>query len=174
MAEPTWTMVPRSRSLGHSLQSRLHPPHAAVVGDVGRAAELVRLDVVEEREHRRHGDVDPDVDRAERLLGGGGGGLDGVRVRHVGWQDQGLAAGALHLPAGGLEAGAVASDQGEAGIGSGEAAHRRAADAARGAGDDDDFGHARITTRRPGDTAPCVRRPTIPRRSVAAAGTRAA
>ena len=52
----------------HTPERRHRPPDRAEVRDLGRAAELVGLDLRDRREDRRHRVVDPDVDRPELLL----------------------------------------------------------------------------------------------------------
>jgi hypothetical protein len=75
-------------------------------------------------------------------LRGPGDGLDGLGVGDIGGQDQRVGAGRARLAGGGLETVAVAGHEGQGHAGGGEAARRRAADAARRAGDENDLGHA--------------------------------
>src|SRR5215217_8212022 len=67
----------------HAAQRGLGAPNEAEVDDLGRAPELIGLDVPGEREDRRHRAVDPYVDRAELLLDGCRGRLYRLGIRHV-------------------------------------------------------------------------------------------
>ena len=99
-----------------------------MIRDVGRASELVRLDVEELAVDGDHGVVDPDVDRSEFGLRGGRSGLDLVGVGDVGREGECAAAELLHLPRRSLKAGLAAREQRDARAVSREAPRRRAAD----------------------------------------------
>ena len=117
----------------HPLERDLGAPHRAEIGDPGGALVLVRLDVVEEREHGGHRVVDPDVDRTQALLDRRRGGLHLVELGHVGRVGVGRAAELGDLLGGGVQPGAAARDQAHRGAVAGELAGDRAAHAARGA-----------------------------------------
>ena len=121
----------------HARERSLRPPHRSQVGDLGRPLELLRLDVLEKREHRRHRVVHPHVDRPERVLGRARRSVDGLEVRHVSRQHERLAARLLDLAARALEPVAPARDEADAHARCGETANDRAADAARRARHDD-------------------------------------
>ena len=98
----------------HAPQRGHGPIHLAEVRHLGHATELLGRDLLERREDRRHGVVDPDIDRAELFLDPVRGGLDLVGVGHVRGQHQGLAPGRFDILAGSLQAvlpGAAACDQ---------------------------------------------------------------
>ena len=139
-AEPTCTMVPRSRGSMRA-SAVLRAVHEAEVGHLGDAPELLRGDLVEGREHRGEGDVDPYVDRPECRLGGVGGLLDLVGVGDVDGEREGAPAELLDFRRGRVEPGFAAGEQGDAGAAPGEQTGGGAADAGARSGDDDGLGH---------------------------------
>ena len=112
-AEPTWTIVPRSRGCIRASAARV--PHTAPeVRDPRGALVLVRVDVIEVREHGRHRVVDPDVERPVRLLDLAGGASTCVVLGHVGLDRRRPAELPTSLAAR-LEAGAPPRDQADCG-----------------------------------------------------------
>jgi hypothetical protein len=136
-------------ALRHPFQGRARAPDHAVVGHVGRASVLVRLDVEELGVDRRHRVVDPDVDRPELALGRLRRCLDLVGLGDVCREDQRLAAAFLDLPGRRVESGLAAGEERDPRAVPGEPARGRAADSAGGAGDDDDIAH-RLDVPAPG------------------------
>jgi hypothetical protein len=139
IAEPTWTIVPRSR--GACAAAPLVCPDKAEIRDLGRSLVLLRLNVLEEREYRRHRVVDPDVDLAERLLHLPGRGVHRRGVRDVGAHHHGPAAGRFDLMPRRFERLLAAPDEPQRHIGPGEAPDDRPADALASTGHNDDFAH---------------------------------
>ncbi len=133
----------------HPLQRRHRPVDRAEVGHLGRPLELLRLHVHEGGEDGRHRVVHPDVDRAERALDRLRRGLDLRVVGHIGRQDQCLPTEPLDLPARAVQARFPSRHQANVGAPFGECVGDRPPHAARGAGDDDNFGLAVLAHRSP-------------------------
>ena len=150
--------------LRHPPQRGLRPPDHAVVGDVGGAPILVRLDVEELRIDRRHRIVDPDVDGAELALRRLRRRLDLLGVGDVGWKDEGLAAAFFDLSGRGFEPGMPAGEERDLRAVLGEPARGCAADPAGGAGDHDDVAHASRSSGGPRSQTSCVPTCREPRR----------
>ena len=125
----------------HALQGRHRAPHEAVIGDVGDAAVVVRGHLHDRREDGEHGVVDPDVDRPEARFDFARRTLDGVVIGDVERQHHRFAAVGFDLALRGFESVAPARDERDSCFPFPECARRGAADAGRGAGDDDDFAH---------------------------------
>ena len=163
-AEPTCTIMPRSRGT-HAPQRGLGAVHGAEVGHLGHAQELLGRHVADLGEDRGHRDVDPDVDRAELGLDARGGALDRVGVGDVGGRDAGARVRRART-----SAAAASSRSSPRAISPTSAprarqlAHRRAADAGRGAGDGDDLSlerHAAVMpSRRDRQPAALIYAPT--------------
>ena len=130
----------------HARERRLGAPHRPEIGDAGGALELVRIDVVEEREHRRHRVVDPHVDRPEALFDRARGRVDRVGVRDVGLIRERDAAEVRHVPRRRVEARASPRDQPHRRAVLGELPSDRAPDPPGGPGDDDYLAFSHFTT----------------------------
>ena len=72
--------------------------------NVGDALKFLRRHLDRGREHRDHGIVDPNVDRAESILNPCCRGLNLVGIAHIGWNHEGAAAKFFNLLCGSLEA----------------------------------------------------------------------
>ena len=128
--------MPRSRG-SIRCERDLGSPHRAEIGDPRGALELVRVDVVDEREHGRHRVVDPHVDRPQALLDRVGGGAHLVELGDVGRVDVGDPAELGDLAARRLQPGAGRGRSTRPLRRAGELMSNCPTDAARGAGDDD-------------------------------------
>jgi hypothetical protein len=124
----------------HPPHRRHRPPHVAEVRHLGRAPKLLGRDIEEPREDRGHRVVHPHVDRPELVLDQGCRLLDRLVVRHIERERERLRSTAFHLSARAFEAVLAARDERDLrGPLPCELDRRRAADAGRGAGHDDDF-----------------------------------
>ena len=72
----------------HPAQRRHRAVHLAEVGHRGATLELLGRELADRGEHRGHGDIHPDVDRAQLVLHSGGGGLDRLVIGDVGGDRQ--------------------------------------------------------------------------------------
>jgi hypothetical protein len=113
----------------HMAQRRHRPMHHAEIGHFGHAAEFVRCNLPDRREHGHHCVIDPDVDAAalgdDRL-----GGLEhGVGIGDIHRNHQRGAAELFRLLLDCLERGGIARDQSEIGASASEAQRDGAADA---------------------------------------------
>ena len=116
--------------------------HLAEIGHPGAALDLRRGELRHRGEHRRHGDVDPHVDRAEFSLDLVSRRLDGVGIRHVrGDRERVDAMGGAEVGGGSSQARGLARQKRHVVALPGELLGGRAADAGAGTRDDDDFGH---------------------------------
>ena len=112
----------------------------AEIRHLGDALDFVGLQLLDRREHRHHRVVDPDVDGAELTLDALGRRVDLRRVGDVDRQDQGASSFLLDFAARGLQSVDAARDEADrriAAVSPRERAGRRAANARRGARDDD-------------------------------------
>ena len=128
----------------------------AEVGHLRHAAHVGGARLRDGREDRRHGAVDPDVDRPERALDLLGRLLDGVRVGDVERTGQPAGAHRLDLAQRLREALGLAGDQAQRGAAPREGAHGGAADPSRGARDDDDRHRASRSASGSADRMPAV------------------
>ncbi len=109
-----------------------------VIGHIGDAVVIVHVHIHERREHAGKGGIDPDVDRAERILDRIGCLVDRLVITDIAGADQGFAAQLLHIPAGAFQPVLSAGDQPDAGAVPRETTRHRPAHACRGSGDGDD------------------------------------
>ena len=102
------------------------------------ALEFLGRYLRDRREYRRHGDIDPNVDGAKRLLRRLGRCLDRGRIRDIGRHDQGLAAVGAAFARSGFESLGVTGQQHHIAAPIGEFLRGGAANARSRSGDDDD------------------------------------
>ena len=81
----------------HPAQRCHRAVHTTQVGDLGDAAELVRVDLVERHEYRREGVVDPHVDRPDLAFDTVGHRVDRTGVGHIQFDSSRRAAGPSNL-----------------------------------------------------------------------------
>ena len=67
----------------HAGQRRHHAVHLPKVGDPRAALHLGCRQLGDRREHRGHGDIDPNIDGAKLAFHLVGSGFNGIRIRHI-------------------------------------------------------------------------------------------
>ena len=123
----------------HALERGQRAVDVAEIADLGHALELGGGHVAHEGEDAGHGDVDPDVDRAQLALDPLRGGLHPVGIGHVAGDDDRLAAQRFDVALRALQRLHPAGDEADVrALGFREHAGGGATDAGGGAGDDDD------------------------------------
>lgn len=120
----------------HAAQRSQRAVDRAEVGDLCHPFELIGRNILHPGEHRGHGVVDPDVDRAELLFDLRGRAVDLLGVGHIGAYRQRPSATGLDVAYGRVESRLATCEQSDAGTGPGEGDRGGAADAGAGACDD--------------------------------------
>ena len=133
----------------HAFQRRERAVHVSEIRDLGDTPEFFARHLFHGREDRRHGVVDPDVDRSERALDVVGRAFDGRSIGDVQWEHQRPATARFDVLTRGLQAVASARDQSDCRATLGESLGDCSPEAGRRAGNDDDFPTLRFSHALP-------------------------